>query len=224
MWQECGVCTVEGSVTAQQSDILINEHPRVDLGGLHLYYLRRGDIDGDDERLALPVTPDMPEGSRNCSSLFRGYIATFRLEVDGKLRVVSYEFPYAPEGTPNQAVSDGVVTGEFWMVMRPFFSGPNTNVPFRDGQIVEDRSEWHIEDQTLNGHVTRRFKDSGLIVDVGELGPCFMPRSLLPEEWRGDLDALIGRAVGCEIFQIDEKRHCIIIRPIENHPEDSDTP
>jgi hypothetical protein len=204
-------------VTAQYPDILINEHPRVAFENLSPYLLFRGDVGGNRERLVLPVSPDYVPEKRN-SALWRGYIATFRLAADGTLSLISYGYP-TPEGaTLKQEIANGEINGDFWLELRPFCSGPKTRVPFCAGRIVEDRTQWEIEDQTLRGRVTHKHSDVGLIIDIVELGNCFMPRVLLPPELRDDLDALMGRAVGCEIHQFDTERNNIIVRPVRFSP------
>lgn len=189
-------------MTAQDPDILINEHPRVDLRHLELYHFRG---------VELPVLPQFPESNPLCTSLWRGYIATFHLTAEGTLHLTSYDFPHADPPVPQHEVTEGQITGDFWLIMRPFFFGPNVEIPFRDGRIVEDSSKWLIGDQTLHGRVARRIKNAGLLVDVGIR--CFMPRSLLPAELRDHLDKLIGLSACCEIHYIDHERGNFIVRP-----------
>ena len=38
------------------------------------------------------------------------------------------------------------LSGDFWLVFKHNFFGPRTYVPFKDGKIVEDESEWVIEE------------------------------------------------------------------------------
>ena len=147
-------------MTAQGSDLFENNHPRVDLGDDRLYGLIRGEPSADrswsgvlGEVFDFP-TPPSPRGGYN-TACYRGYIASFVLNPDGTLTLVHYEYL-----THKPAVVDGkdsvhldierdsvgkTISGDFWMVMRPhFYSDPTTFVPFRDGHVVEDQSEWKI--------------------------------------------------------------------------------
>ena len=195
-------------MTAQRSDILINDS-EVDLGWLAPYFVRRSDRSD-----AFPVRVALPESNLTCSSLWRGYVATMRLHADGRLELEKYEFPLAAEGTPPQ-ICHTYFNGDFSVILRPFFYGPNTRIPFRDGRIARNPSEWEIENQTISGVVTsvargrNTGKPIGLFVHVS--CTAFAPRSLVPADRRDDLDALVGRTVRCSFHEIHEQ-HGIILQ------------
>ena len=136
-------------MTAQAADNLINDHPAVDFGGLHLHGIIRGNIHsnngwGEPYRFTNPADP--PKDVPRCSALWRGYVATFRLATDGQLELLEYSYPLSLSKARKQAVKE-TLTGDFWLVMKHNFFGPRTYVPFRDGRIVEDQSEWRREDR-----------------------------------------------------------------------------
>jgi hypothetical protein len=134
-------------MTAQIADRLINKHPRVMLRGLQLYGVTRGDISANNgwgERYKFANPPRPPEGISPCSALWRGYIATFRLDQVGELELISYRYPFGSSKAKTQRVNEKL-SGDFWLVFKHNFFGPRTYVPFKDGRIVEDESTWVIE-------------------------------------------------------------------------------
>jgi hypothetical protein len=194
----------ESEVTAQEPEKLINEHT-VDFGWLKLYFLHcpGGEFD------CFPKPPSPPDSTMSRTSLWRGYIATFRLCADGRLELVGYEYPTEPYRNFHFEPVNDFLTGDFSLIFRPFFFGPSTRVPFRNGVIVEDRSRWEIDDQTIHGFVTHVFRSrdtderKGLLVDIGFTA--FLPRFLVPEELRHDLDSLVHRSVDCVIDRMADR-------------------
>jgi hypothetical protein len=194
-------------MTAQRPDILINEHS-VDLRNLKPYWV-------DPE--CFPVPPASPDPQRVSSSLWRGYVATMRLGPDGRLELVGYEFPYVAQQPATQPVNR-YLSGDFSIVFQPFFAGPQTSVPFRDGTIVADRDRWDIEDQAFSGHLRKLFRDKldrvrGVIVDYWDLCGAFMPASLIPEDLRRNIESHLGQTVDCLVEEIDEQRGYIVVKP-----------
>ena len=135
-----------GILTAQESEIFIND------SGLELRWLKPYFVRRDDNSSAYPVSPDVPGGTGRCSSNWNGYIATMRLHADHRLELVQFDFPYH-ENTPTQ-ICNAFFTGDFSITFRPFFHGPNTTIPFRDGRVIPDQDEWEIDDQLLDGVVS----------------------------------------------------------------------
>lgn len=136
-------------MTAQSPDILINEHPRIELRGLHLYGVIRNDFRsnhgwGDRYLFASPANP--PQDAVRCSALWRGYIATFRLDENGSLTLLSYRYPLSLTKAKTETINE-LLNGDFWLVLKPTFSAPRTYVPFIDGKIVENESQWIVEDR-----------------------------------------------------------------------------
>jgi hypothetical protein len=136
-------------VTAQFPNKLINKHPRVKLDGLRLYGVVRGDVgaatngwgDGD----AFTTQPTPPANAVLCTALWRGYVATFLLQEDGRLKLVAFEYMLGLREWQRQEVGEQI-EGDFWLVMKPEFFGQRTYVPFSDGVIVEDQEEWFTEE------------------------------------------------------------------------------
>jgi hypothetical protein len=149
---------VEGDVTVQMADRLVNDHPRVKLDGFHPYRVIRGDIHarhgwGEPYPFATPPAP--PDKSR-CSALWRGYVATFRLHPDGSLELVGYEYMRSVGKWEPHPVGERLA-GDFWLVLKRNFFGPRTYLPFRAGLVVEDGTEWVAEPETdLHRRLSRR--------------------------------------------------------------------
>lgn len=135
-------------MTVQAPEKLVNEHPRVDLSGLSLYGVIRGDCrsnHGYGDGNAFMTRPSPPADATVCTALWRGYIATFVLQADGRLRLECFEYPLDIENWRRQEVNE-LLVGDFWMLMTHVFFGPRTYVPFRDGAIVEDKEQWFTEE------------------------------------------------------------------------------
>jgi hypothetical protein len=117
----------EPLVTAQWPDKLVNKHPRVKFDGLHLYGVIRGDFRasrgdwGDAD--AFTAKPSRPANAARCSALWRGYVATFLLQEDGRLRLVVFDYLLGLGKWQKQEV-DEFLAGDFWMVMKPEFFAP----------------------------------------------------------------------------------------------------
>ena len=148
-------------MTAQAADKLLNNHPRVDFGDLRLYGLiRSSPTESNRWSGVLGEVFDYPRLPRDqkdgySTACYRGYVASHRLNPDGTLTLVGYEYTHlepttidGKESVSIQTEEDAVnesVTGDFWMILRPhFYSDPSTFVPFRDGHIIEDRSQWIV--------------------------------------------------------------------------------
>ena len=178
----------------------------VDLNWLRPYFVSKS---------SYPVQPELPENPRFCTGNWNGYIANLRLHADYRLELEQFEFPYFDDMAPQ--VCNAFFSGDFSVTFRPFFGGPRTEIPFRDGRIVQDREEWEIDDQTLDGWVDRVHQRSGsdkpygLRVTVSDY-PCFAPRSLVPTQWREDLDSLVGKSVKASILLIDEERGTVVLQ------------
>jgi hypothetical protein len=135
-------------VTAQAPDVLVNDHPRVRLDGLRLYWVARGDRSlnyGWGIKYEFLSQADPGVSTVRATHLHRGYVAEFRLGPDGELVLEEYRYP-----TPSfrdwrrQAVGERL-TGDFWLVMKPDFLGQRVYIPFLAGRIVEDKKAWVIE-------------------------------------------------------------------------------
>lgn len=143
-------------MTAQASDKLRNDNPRVDFGDLHCYGLIRSHPkdahpwDGVLGDIFDYPRPPRQQADSYCTGLYRGYIASHVLNNDGTLTLAAYEymgFDQTEEGNTSLRFDedpvDQPIAGDFWLILRPhFYTDPTTFVPFRDGHIVEDRSQW----------------------------------------------------------------------------------
>ena len=135
-------------MTAQAPDHLVVECPYVALDGLDLYGVIRGDPrksdhgwgDGD----AVATKPTHPPNVSICSALWRGCIAYFVLQEDGRLRLSRYEHLLKNDQWHKQEV-DEMLVGDFWLVMKKEFFGTRTYVPFQAGVVVEDQGQWFNE-------------------------------------------------------------------------------
>lgn len=138
-------------MTAQIPDMLINEHPSIDINGLSLFGVIRGDTSsnhGWGEPYQFENQPHPPEGQRRSTALHRGYISSFRLTAAGTLLLVEFRYPESGIRNGMKGQSESIneqLTGDFWLVLQPTFFGPRTYVPFENGRIVEDKSLWHRE-------------------------------------------------------------------------------
>lgn len=136
-------------MTAQYPDKLVNKHPRVRLDGLHLYGVIRGDPHssqgGWGDCSAFSTQPSPPADGIMCTALWRGYVATFLLQLDGQLRLTTFEYMYSVRKWQKHAV-DELLDGDFWLVMKRDFFGQRTYIPFRNGVVVEDREQWFTEE------------------------------------------------------------------------------
>lgn len=195
-------------MTFQEPNELRNDSD-VDLAMLRAYFFC--DIDGNNasDTAYLPVQPRFPTPNERCTSLWRGFIATLHLYRNGSLELVRFEFPYSSAKPKPQFVNERF-TGDFSVLFRPFFSGPNTIVPFRSGVILSDRSEWFIDDQTMSAFVDDVFRDSGLRVTDCDL-PGFMPRSCLPQRMRDCMHELIGSKIACRLLRCDDRHPAVYI-------------
>lgn len=162
----------------------------------------------------LPIEPEPPEDSLRSTSLWRGYIGTWRLNLDGTLYLLKFSFPrFIGEGSITQEFPPVTVHGDFELTFRPFFYGPNTRIPFVDGLLVEDRDKWSIDDQAIEVQAYKTLDESGLIVQT-LWGPGYVPRSMLLDPAR-NLEAMLGQRFHCEISDYDDERRTWILREVE---------
>lgn len=166
-------------MTAQVADKLQNNHHCVHFGDLRLYGLiRTSPTESNRWSGVLGDVFDYPQLPRKqtdgySTACYRGYVASHRLNPDGTLTLICYEYmrmkPTTIEGKESVSIEideepvNALVTGDFWMILRPhFYSDPSTFVPFRDGHIVEDRSQWLVSppsESRQNNDVNRSVED-----------------------------------------------------------------
>ena len=133
-------------LTVQPPKHLLNEHPHFDFGKLEVRTLKRGDWNDIYTWLPLeyPVAPEQPPDTPMTSANWNGYIETLRLNADGTLSLVCYDFHNSKQDV------DVLIPGDFFMVCSEIWGGETTLVPFADGQIVDDRQKWIIEPPTIS--------------------------------------------------------------------------
>ena len=137
-------------MTAQDPDKLLNECPTLDVEGLYLFGIIRGDIDtnhGWGEPYVFESTPKAKDEQYWCSSLWRGHVASYRIEANGRVTLLRYDYPYhyhLPEEERTEDLSEEL-SGDFWLVFKDCFFGPRVYLPACDGRVVADRSRWRRE-------------------------------------------------------------------------------
>ena len=202
-------------VTAQSPERFTNLHPRIKLPGYCLYF-----VSAD-----LPVKPCFPDGlnSWQSSGLWRGYIGSWRLNVDGTLVLLSFEFPDYRFSYPRsrvQRLRDGIIHGDFCATFRTSFFGDEIEIPFIDGQICEDHSTWKITRQprvsdfapgaTYAGKVVRRIR-GGFLVWIGV--NVFLPDKYVSVAAKAHPKTLVGTEGTWRVVSVDAVRKSIEIEP-----------
>jgi len=137
-------------MTAQFPEELENDHPRVDFGGLRLYGVIRGPVHlnhGRGNPYGHTAKPKKPRRRPMCTANWKGYTEEYRLTEEGRLVLKRYSYRHNIIGRWWPKRVNETLHGDFFMVMKPKFFGLRTYVPFRDGVIVEDMTEWVREDE-----------------------------------------------------------------------------
>lgn len=129
-------------MTAQASEQLVNDNAHVDLDGLRLYRVVVGDIPNDRRSRKSYAVASHPKGELGPanSALWRGYISRYRLTSEGRLQLEGFEYPTLSGHSHEDAFE--TLQGDFWLEMAKSFFGPSTYIPFRNGMVVCDSSEW----------------------------------------------------------------------------------
>ncbi len=186
-------------MTHQASDKLVNEYESLDIGGLLLYHVSVG----------LPEPPRVDANYR-CSALWRGYIATFRINPAGTFELLQFEIPHF-EGKPTiQELKSGLYWGDFEITLRPFFTGPKTVIPFKSGVIVSDQQQWAIEKREICGWNIERSTPNGYMVET-QAGKGFIPTTLVPDDLSSLLENGYQGTADCLIQNFDSERECFIL-------------
>ncbi|KQZ45198.1 hypothetical protein [Duganella sp. Root1480D1] len=129
-------------MTAQVADRLINACLELDLPGYQLFGVFTGVPNSEHEKLGpycfkAKATPDPRIVS---TAVARGYVSLYRLNSSGRLTLNG--FAYLPhKGRAPDLVHEEVI-GDFWLLFRMSFFGEGVFVPFRNGVLVKDRSQW----------------------------------------------------------------------------------
>ncbi len=145
-------------MTAQLADRLINTCPDLDLPGYQLFGVFTGTPNSEHEKLKpyrfeAKATPDPRIVS---TAVGRGYISLYRLNSSGRLTLNG--FAYLPhKGRAPDLVHEELI-GDFWMLFRVSFFGDGVFVPFRNGVLVKDRSQWRhqMPSEAISGEFAAR--------------------------------------------------------------------
>ena len=185
-------------MTHQASDRLINDYDSLDIRGLYLYNVS----------VDLPEPPSVDK-NYSCSGLWRGYVATFRINQSGTFELLHFEIPHFSGEPTIQKVESGLYWGDFEITLRPFFTGPKTTIPFRAGVVVPEKHKWKIEQREICGWKLQRSMADEYSIET-EAGVGFVPLSLVPEKVTTDLLDGHSGTVNCLIHDFDSNRNCFI--------------
>lgn len=131
-------------MTVQISEEFECKDSNVDFESLRLYAIVTGDIHwngGWGEEYPFKQPPFPADDRTTNSACWRGYIARFRLHGSGELEFVCYRTFSESKGIQWRFVGE-ILTGDFYLLMKPTFNALRVYVPFRNGRIVADKSEW----------------------------------------------------------------------------------
>ncbi len=128
-------------MTMQAPDVMERDEGAIELPRLQLFGVLVGDIDDPRSSTTYPFSY---QGNRTkivmCTALWRGYISAYLLRADGRLVLKRAVYPFTPNADPD--VVNEELVGDFWIDLREWFMGCGVRVPFRQGRIVADESEW----------------------------------------------------------------------------------
>ena len=140
-------------MTAQAPDKLTNDCPGVDFAGLKLYRVVTAFSSSDRRGKPYPFMHHAKEALGTVgTALWRGHVSCYRLTAEGRLQLEGFEYPTGGDVT-RERVSEAL-QGEFWLVLGDSFFGSRTYVPFRNGVVVADRSQW-LRDERPNTSLER---------------------------------------------------------------------
>jgi hypothetical protein len=128
-------------MTMQAPEVLESEAGAPDFPNLKLVGIQIGDIDDPRSSKNYPFAhKGQPSKTTMCTALWRGYVSAYRLRADGRLTLVRFEYPFTPEIAPDDV--EEVLVGDFWLDLRESLLGDGIRVPFRDGRLVIDQTQW----------------------------------------------------------------------------------
>lgn len=127
-------------MTAQTPDRLVNAHPDVDLTGYQLFGVVTEDPTSQHRQPYPFKSKATPDARMASTAVARGYISLFRLNSTGRLSLKG--FAYLPHKGRAPDMLDEELEGDFWLVFRQTFFGDSVYLPFRNGIVVSDRSQW----------------------------------------------------------------------------------
>jgi len=128
-------------MTSQVPDILVVEPGSIDLPQMELHGVVIASIDDPKAWTCYKFANKGSEGKMTmCTALWKGYISTYRLKIDGTLVLERLEYPFSRGVDPDEV--NEPLQGDFWLDLREWFMGSGVMVPFVDGKIVAEKTHW----------------------------------------------------------------------------------
>ncbi len=132
-------------MTAQIPHSIENQCDKVDFGNLRLYSVMIEPWHpeyGPSKKYPFQSVPD--KSKRKISRrLYAGNTCHYVLTPNGELYLEKFEYPLNADVTPD-TVNEKLI-GDFWLIFRVSFEYDDIYVPFVNGLIVSDRSQWKTE-------------------------------------------------------------------------------
>ena len=127
-------------MTHQLSNNLVCRHPRINLSGYEIdseYY-------SPELHFAMSHWSKCPTHHVS-SNLWRGFLATFRLNENGTFELVCLEYPDVSGSRQDFNIVYG---GDFFVAFQIGFGVEfsSKTIPFENGKIVEDQSTWQCDE------------------------------------------------------------------------------
>lgn len=141
-------------MTAQRSKGFVNECPEFNPVNYKLFHLIGYNLKTEIEKSEKTI----------CSALWRGYVATYTLKKNGELFLTKLSYPELFDRANIQTREKNVlekIEGNFHLEFRENFFGKRLKIPFKNGLIVLDKSQWLYEKESsikeiLNGVPTNK--------------------------------------------------------------------
>jgi len=92
------------------------------------------------------------------SACWNGYTPKYKITKNKELALIAFEYPaLSPEKIEPDEIYE-LATGDFWLMMRPSFFEDSVYVPFKNGKIITDQSEWVFSEQLSKKESTLLFR------------------------------------------------------------------
>ncbi|MCU7553193.1 hypothetical protein OCL06_01120 [Alteromonas sp. ASW11-19] len=129
-------------MTAQIPEKLTNNMREVSFDDYALFAIGINDPKGLTKYQGYPLkhTPDSAKYS-DCTACWRGFVANYELTPAGEIQLVKFEYPLSPVPSEPDEVHE-ILKGDFWLELRKGFYGDKLFVPFKNGKIITDSTEW----------------------------------------------------------------------------------
>jgi hypothetical protein len=134
-------------LTAQIPEKLVNNAENIDFGEFHIHSIcvsKPADFNN------WKGYPFKNKGNMDkfvaSSACWRGYVSVYELAPSGELTLIRFEYPFGREKREHDKVNE-LLVGNFWLELRESFFGSKMFIPFKDGKIVDDESEWILQNK-----------------------------------------------------------------------------